>query len=138
MNGWAWLLAVALPATVVGAVAAVRLVRTLFVAAADEDALPLDEPASARTVLTVCGVAVVGLAAAVQPLLALARAPSSRTEVGELPPHPPLFTRGRLVQLVGLFALAVVATVINYAVVSHVGGPRLLPGGAAAPQLSTT
>ncbi|HZS13614.1 MAG TPA: proton-conducting transporter membrane subunit [Candidatus Dormibacteraeota bacterium] len=74
MNGWAWLLAVALPATVVGAVAAVRLVRTLFVAAADEDALPLDEPASARTVLTVCGVAVVGLAAAVQPLLALAGA----------------------------------------------------------------
>jgi len=58
--------------------------------------------------------------------------------VGELPPHPPLFTRGRLVQLVGLFALAVVATVINYAVVSHVGGPRLLPGGAAAPQISTT
>jgi hypothetical protein len=53
-----------------------------------------------------------------------------------LPPHPPLFTRGRFVRLVGLFALAVVATVISFAVVSRISGPRLLPGGTAAPALS--
>ena len=58
--------------------------------------------------------------------------------MAELPPHPPLFTRGRLFQLVGLFALAVVATVISYAVVSHVGGPKLLPGGSTAPAISAT
>ncbi len=59
--------------------------------------------------------------------------------VGErspLPPHPPLFTRGRLFQLIGLFVLAVVATVISFAVVSHIGGPRLLAGGTAAPAIS--
>jgi peroxiredoxin len=55
-----------------------------------------------------------------------------------LPPHPPLFTRSRLVQLIGLFALAVVATVVSFAVVSHIGGPRLLPGGTAAPAISAT
>jgi NADH-quinone oxidoreductase subunit N len=74
LSGWAWLLVVALVSTVVGAVAAARLVRGLFADAPDEDALPLDEPAAARAALTVCGVAVVGLAAAVQPLLALAGA----------------------------------------------------------------
>jgi NADH-quinone oxidoreductase subunit N len=74
LSGWAWLLVVALVCTVIGAVAAARLVRALFAAAPDEDALPLDEPAPARAALTVCGVAVVGLAAAVQPLLALAGA----------------------------------------------------------------
>jgi NADH-quinone oxidoreductase subunit N len=67
LAGYAWLLVVALVATVIGAVAALRLVRAIFAAAPDEDALPLDEPAPARAALTVCGVA-----AAVQPLLALA------------------------------------------------------------------
>lgn len=70
--GYAWLLVVALVATVLGAVAAVRIVRAVFATAPDEDALPLEEPAPARAALTVCGVAVIGLAAAVQPLLALA------------------------------------------------------------------
>ncbi len=74
LSGWAWLLVVALVATVLGGVAAVRLVRALFADAADEDALPLDEPAPSRAALTVCGVAVIGLTAAVQPLLALAGA----------------------------------------------------------------
>ena len=72
LAGWAWLLVVALVTTVIGAVAAVRLVRALFVAAPDEDALPLDEPVPARAALAVCGVAVVFLSAAVQPLLGLA------------------------------------------------------------------
>jgi NADH-quinone oxidoreductase subunit N len=72
LAGYAWLLVVALVSTVVGAVAAVRLVRALFATAPDEDALPLEEPGPARATLTVCGVAVIGLAAAVQPLLALA------------------------------------------------------------------
>ena len=54
-------------------------------------------------------------------------------ERSPLPPHPPLFTRGRFVRLIGLFVLAVVATVISFAVVSHISGPRLLPGGTAAP-----
>lgn len=72
LNGWAWLLVVALVATVIGAVAAARLVRALFAAAPEEDALPLEAPAAARAALTVCGVAVIALAAAVQPLLALA------------------------------------------------------------------
>jgi peroxiredoxin len=59
-------------------------------------------------------------------------------ERSPLPPHPPLFTRSRLVSLVGLFALAVAATVISFAVVSRISGPRLLPGGTAAPALSAT
>jgi len=57
-------------------------------------------------------------------------------ERSPLPPHPPLFTRGRFVRLIGLFALAVGATVISFAVVSHISGPRLLPGGTAAPAIS--
>jgi NADH-quinone oxidoreductase subunit N len=72
LAGYAWLLVVALVATVLGAIAAARLVRTVFGAEGREGALPLDEPAPARAALTVCGVAVIGLAAAVQPLLALA------------------------------------------------------------------
>jgi proton-translocating NADH-quinone oxidoreductase chain N len=72
LTGWAWLVITAMVATVLGAVAAFRLVRGMFAGAADEDALPLDQPAPARAALAVCGVAVIGLAAAVQPLLALA------------------------------------------------------------------
>jgi peroxiredoxin len=45
-------------------------------------------------------------------------------------------TRGRLVRLFGLFVLAVVVTVVSYAIVSRVSGPRLLPGGATAPAIS--
>jgi thiol-disulfide isomerase/thioredoxin len=52
------------------------------------------------------------------------------------PPHPPLMTRGRLVRLLGLFLLAVVATVISFAIVSRISGPRLLPGGSTAPAIS--
>ena len=52
------------------------------------------------------------------------------------PPHPPLMTRGRLVRLLGLFALAVGATVISFAIVSRISGPRLLPGGSAAPAIT--
>lgn len=52
------------------------------------------------------------------------------------PPHPPLMTRDRLVRLLGLFLLAVVATVISFAVVSRISGPRLLPGGSPAPAIS--
>ena len=59
-------------------------------------------------------------------------------ERSPLPPHPPLFPRGRFVQLIGLFVLAVVVTVISFAVVSRIGGPRLLPGGTAAPAISAT
>jgi NADH-quinone oxidoreductase subunit N len=72
LAGWAWLVITAMVATVLGAVAGFRLVRAMFAGAADEDALPLDQPAPARAALAVCGVAVIGLAAAVQPLLALA------------------------------------------------------------------
>jgi NADH-quinone oxidoreductase subunit N len=70
--GYAWLLVLALVCTVFGAVAALRLVRAIFAAAPDEDALPLDEPAPALATMAVCGVAVIALGAAVQPLLALA------------------------------------------------------------------
>lgn len=70
--GYAWLLVLALAATVVGAVAALRLVRVLFTGEPDVDALPLEQPATGRFTLAVCGVAVVLLAAAVQPLLSLA------------------------------------------------------------------
>lgn len=59
-------------------------------------------------------------------------------ERSPLPPHPPLFTRGRFASLIGLFVLAVAATVVSFAVVSHIGGPRLLPGGSAAPAISAT
>jgi NADH-quinone oxidoreductase subunit N len=72
LAGYAWLLVVALVATVLGGVAAVRIVRPLYATAPDEDALPLEQPAPARAALALCGVAVIGLGAAVQPLLALA------------------------------------------------------------------
>jgi NADH-quinone oxidoreductase subunit N len=72
LAGYAWLLVLALVCTVIGAVAALRLLRAVWAAAPDDDALPLEEPGPARAALAVCGVAVVGLAAAVQPLLELA------------------------------------------------------------------
>ncbi len=72
LAGYAWLLVVALVATVLGATAALRLVRLVFTAEPDDEALPLEAPASGLAALTVCGVAVVLLAAAVQPLLSLA------------------------------------------------------------------
>ena len=52
--------------------------------------------------------------------------------------RPPLFSRGQLVRLLFLFGVAVVATVISFAIVSHISGPRLLPGGSAAPSISAT
>jgi len=81
LAGYAWLLVVALASSVVGAVAALRLVRAVFTAAHDDDALPLEEPATARLVLTVCGVAVVAMLAATQPLLSLASGASSAVVV---------------------------------------------------------
>jgi peroxiredoxin len=45
-------------------------------------------------------------------------------------------TRGRLLRLLGLFAFAVLATVISFAIVSRISGPRLLPGGTTAPPIS--
>jgi NADH-quinone oxidoreductase subunit N len=72
LAGYAWVLVLALASTVIGAVAALRLVRVLFTAEPDDDALPVEEPAPARFTLAVCGVAVVLLAAAIQPLLSLA------------------------------------------------------------------
>lgn len=51
-------------------------------------------------------------------------------------PRPPLWSQGQFVRLIGLFAIAVAATVISFAVVSHIGGPSLLPGGAAAPAIA--
>jgi peroxiredoxin len=53
-----------------------------------------------------------------------------------LPPHPPLWERGRFVRLIGLFALAVVATVVSFAIVSRISGPRLLPPGSVAPRIA--
>jgi hypothetical protein len=64
------------------------------------------------------------------------RADGVSDATGGLPPHPPLFTRGRFVRLIALFAFAVVATVISFAIVSRISGPRLLPGGTAAPTIS--
>jgi peroxiredoxin len=55
---------------------------------------------------------------------------------GGLPPHPPLWPKGRLPRLLGLFALAVGATVVSFAIVSRISGPKLLPGGAVAPAVS--
>jgi len=72
LAGYAWLLVLALASTVVGALAALRLVRVMFTAEPDADALPLEAPFAGRLTLAVCGVAVVALAAAVQPLLSLA------------------------------------------------------------------
>jgi thiol-disulfide isomerase/thioredoxin len=52
--------------------------------------------------------------------------------------RPPLFNRGQLVRLLFLFGVAVVATVISFAIVSHISGPRLLPGGSTAPSISAS
>jgi NADH-quinone oxidoreductase subunit N len=70
--GYAWLLVLALVSMVLAGVAALRLVRLLFAAEPEADALPLEQPATGRVAMAVCGIAVIGLAAAVQPLLALA------------------------------------------------------------------
>jgi NADH-quinone oxidoreductase subunit N len=70
--GWAWLLVLALVAGVVGAVAALRLVRVMFTAEPGADELPVEAPASGLVTLAACGLAVVLLGAAVQPLLSLA------------------------------------------------------------------
>ena len=55
---------------------------------------------------------------------------------GGLPPHPPLWPKGRLPRLLGLFALAVAATVVSFAIVSRISSPKLLPGGSVAPAIS--
>jgi len=44
----------------------------------------------------------------------------------------------RVARLGGLFVFAVVATVVSYAIISRVSGPRLLPGGATAPAITAT
>jgi peroxiredoxin len=49
-------------------------------------------------------------------------------------PRPPLWPQGQWARLLGLFAVAVAATVISFALVSHISHP-LLPGGAAAPRI---
>ncbi len=49
-------------------------------------------------------------------------------------PRPQLWPKGQWVRLLGLFVVAVVATVISFAVVSHVGHP-LLAGGTPAPAI---
>jgi len=47
-------------------------------------------------------------------------------------PRPPLWPKGQWSRLLGLFAVAVAATVVSFALVSHISHP-LLPGGATAP-----
>jgi len=59
---------------------------------------------------------------------------SEQTPRGPLLPRPPLWPQGQWIRLLGLFGVAVVATVISFAVVSRIGHP-LLPGGTAAPQI---
>jgi len=49
-------------------------------------------------------------------------------------PRPPLWPRGQLGRLLGLFAVAVAATVLSFALVSRIGH-ALLPGGSPAPQI---
>ncbi|HEV7677793.1 MAG TPA: TlpA family protein disulfide reductase [Candidatus Dormibacteraeota bacterium] len=51
-------------------------------------------------------------------------------------PRPPLWERGRLLKLIALFGVAVVATVVSFAIVSRISGPRLLPPGSPAPQIA--
>jgi NADH-quinone oxidoreductase subunit N len=72
LAGWAWLLVLALVATVIGAAAALRLVRVVFTGEPADEALPLEAPASGLVTMAACGLAVVLLGAAVQPLLSLA------------------------------------------------------------------
>jgi cytochrome c biogenesis protein CcmG/thiol:disulfide interchange protein DsbE len=50
-------------------------------------------------------------------------------------PRPPLWQRGQLSRLLGLFVVAVAAVVISFAIVSRIGHP-LLPGGSLAPAIS--
>ena len=62
-------------------------------------------------------------------------APEEHARLGPLGlPRPPLWPQGQWARLLGLFALAVAATVISFAVVSRISHP-LLPGGAAAPAI---
>ena len=49
-------------------------------------------------------------------------------------PRPALWQRGQWTRLLGLFVVAVAATVISFAIVSHISHP-LLPGGSQAPQI---
>lgn len=49
-------------------------------------------------------------------------------------PHPPLWPRGQWARLLGLFALAVAATVVSFAIISRISHP-LLPGGSPAPAI---
>ena len=72
LAGYAWLLVLALASTVVGAVAALRLVRNVYAERHEESVEPVDAPRPARFALVVCGLAVVGLVGVVQPLMALA------------------------------------------------------------------
>jgi peroxiredoxin len=50
-------------------------------------------------------------------------------------PRPPLWQKGQWVRLLGLFGIAVVATVISFAIVSHIAH-QLLPLGAQAPAVT--
>jgi proton-translocating NADH-quinone oxidoreductase chain N len=81
LAGYAWLLVLALATWVLAALAALRLVRAMFALPGDEDALPLEEPRTGRLAMVVCGVAVVGMVAGVQPLLALAGGAASAVAV---------------------------------------------------------
>jgi thiol-disulfide isomerase/thioredoxin len=49
-------------------------------------------------------------------------------------PRAPLWPRGQWSRLLGLFVLAVAATVVSFAIVSRIAHP-LLPGGAPAPPI---
>jgi len=81
LAGYAWLLVLALATWVISALAALRLVRAVLAQAPEDDALPLEEPRAGRLAMAVCGVAVIGLVAAVQPLLSLAGGAASAVVV---------------------------------------------------------
>ena len=49
-------------------------------------------------------------------------------------PRPALWQRGQWVRLLGLFVVAVAATVVSFAIVSRISHP-LLPGGSPAPPI---
>jgi NADH-quinone oxidoreductase subunit N len=73
LAGYSWLLLIALVMTVVSAGYYLRVVKVVFVDPPAADATPIAAPAPAlRGVIAMCGLAVVFLGAAVQPLYALA------------------------------------------------------------------